>query len=956
MPLRTHLAALAVAACCLGLAADLRAGSDGSLRWQTLESAHFHIHFYQGEEPLAREFLAIAEEAYEELEKRFGFEPTERTHLVVVDDVDSANGLTMVVPYNHVVLYAYLPDAAGELGFWGDWKRILVYHELTHVFHLERVTGIFRIVNAIVGKTFLPNGAVPDWVTEGLAVNVESSIDSGGRIGSPLYSTYLRLAILEDSWLELDEVTGSPLALPRGSTPYLYGSYFVRWLAERFGVEKLTEYVEEQGGKFNPLSHNISARRIFGETFVHLYEEWHDALAAQVEAEMAPVRAAGIREGKRLAFASEYGPMPSWTDQGTLLWNQADGREVQRLAERLPDGTVRTLGACRGGCDRPTERDGRIFFASFQYLKTYYYYQDLMRLDREGGRTRLTEGRRTKDPSPSPDGSRIAYVSTVLGKARVEVAEADGQKPRTVYEGRGGLSWPSWSPDGNWLVFSEQQGGHTDLLLLELTTGELRNLTPGASVELHPTFAPDGRHVVFSSSRSGIYNLYAMDLSEGCTRQLTNVVGAAWMPTVHPDGDRVAYASYHSDGYWLHEVPLLDPACEPLDFAAPPPHPSPGAPPPAKPAELVDEEPSRYNAVKHCYPRQWRPSFFAADANLTVWGLETWGNDPVGHLSYTLSGQYNTDTGDGSATASLSIDAWYPAISLFGGYYRSTLWAKANDAYQDYRESDWYGSLALTFPFRQTGYSFSLSAGYAFEHFTGGIIGPWEFDPGSTEPYFPEEGNLGSVYTSLSFDNTESYGYSVTTEQGWQAATEMRLSSPIIGSNWTEYQVKWRLTRYNRLYFLDHHVVKLGYRGGWAGGRETFLRKFGIGGYPDQDIFADLLDGVGMGGNYLRGYPPGVMRGRQYHYGSLDYFFPLWRIRRGWQTFPIFIKDLYVDLFGNGAAAFDEFDIGKFLWGAGAELRLKILVSYNLPFTLTVGTAYGFQEPGEFQTYFLLGQ
>ena len=935
-----------------------QAGSDGRLRWYTLKSDHFFIHYYEQEETLAREFLALAEEAYEFLTEEFEFEPSEKCHLVLVDDVDSANGLTLVVPYNHVVLYSYVPDAIDELGFWGDWKRIVIYHELVHIFHLDHVTGIYRIINYVLGKTFLPNGAVPDWFTEGLAVNVESRLGVGGRIGSPLYSSYLRLAVAEDALLQLDEITGTPLTLPRGTIPYLYGAYFMHWLAQRSGTDKLFEYVREQGGKLNPLSLNISARRIFGDTFVALYKEWQEALTRSMNGQITAIlEDGGLREGAKLLFAGEYAPNPSFAPDGSLLWRSANGRRTQLLMKLTPDGEVIKLTHCRGGCDRPQQNAaGDIHFSVHQYHRTYYYFQDLYRFHPDQGRSQLTEGLRVKNPAISPNGRLAAFIRTSQGQSTLVVQSLEDGLLEALYSCPGGLAWPAWSPDGQAIAVQQQHNGNTDILLITRRTGTYENLTPGPSVEAQPTFSPDGRLLLFSSSRTGVLNLYALDLESRCSRQLTNVIGAAYSPTVHPDGTRVVYASYHNDGYYLYEVPLNGQECTAIDFSTPPPHPAPEGGPPVEYGQVLAAKPKRYNPFRFGYPRQWTPSFLTGSFDLTLVGLDVTGNDPVGHLFWSVASQLNTQNLDSSTSASVSINAWYPTISLFGGYYRNTFWAKPDDAYRDYRENDWYGSISLSFPFRRTGYYTALAMGYTFEHFTGSIIDDWEFDPGSTEPYFPLEGNLGSMYTSLSFDNTESYSYSVTTERGISAATELRLSSPLLGSNWTEYNIKWRLTGYLPMPWLNHHVLKGLVKGGWAGGRKAYMRKFSVGGYPDQDIIADLIEGVGMAGTFLRGFPPGAMRGRQYHFAALDYMFPLWRIRRGFQTWPVFFKDLYVDLFGNTAAAFKAFDFNEFLVGAGAELRLKVLLSYNLPFTLIAGAAYGFQQPGGFQYYFFLGQ
>lgn len=937
-----------------------QAGSDGSLRWRTLRSEHFFMHYYQGEEPLAREFLAIGEEAYAYLAGEFGFEPSETGHLVLVDDMDSANGLTLVVPYNVIVLFAYVPDSAGELGFWGDWKRILMYHELVHTFHLERVRGFLRAINWVLGKTFLPNSAMPTWFIEGLAVSFESSLGIGGRVGSPLYESYMRLAVHENAFLTMDEMTGSPLKLPRGSIPYLYGSYFMSWLRERAGGdnESFARFVSEQARKFNPFSLNISARRIFGKTFVELYGEWKAELSARMQLTVDVVEAQGVVEGERLTFAGEVLPMPSYTPDGTILWLSATGRDTRQLREYLPGGKTRRITWCRGDCDRPQQTaGGEIFYSTFNYLKTYYYYQDLMRHDRKEERTeRLTQGLRVKDPSPSPDANEVAFVRTALGHSSLVVRSLEDGVERVLLESDGGLAWPAWSPDGRLLAVSSHVDGLVDLLLVDKSSLEVRNLTPGVSMEVQPVFAPDGRKILFSSSRSGIFNIYSHDFESGCTVQLTNVIGGAYSPTVHPNGSKVAFASFHHDGYYLHELPLGGGECIAEAFSGEPGHRPPGGRPELDLSAQSGLESSRYNPFRHVYPRSWMPSFLADSWNSTVFGADVYGSDPVGLLYINLGGRYNTENHDSTTALSFSIDAWYPSISFYLGYYRDTLWARPDDDWTDYRERDVYSSVAVRFPFYQTNYLLSLSMGYAFEHFTGEIVDQWEFDPGSTQPYFPVQGNLGTAYTGLSYDSTESYAYSTTTEKGVRASTELRLSSPFLGSNWTEYHVKWRLTRYTPMPWLNHHVLMTHLRGGWAGGRDQFMRKFSVGGYPDQDVVSDMLYGTVMGGTYLRGYPPLAKRGRQYHFATADYYFPIWRIRRGIQTFPIFLKDIYADVFGNGGAAFNDFDFGQFLWGAGAELRLKFVVGYHLPFTLIVGSAYGFQEPGGFSTYFMVGQ
>ncbi|WP_346621626.1 alpha/beta fold hydrolase [Blastococcus montanus] len=63
-------------------------------------------------------------------------------------------------------------------------------------------------------------------------------------------------------------------------------------------------------------------------------------------------------------------------------------------------------------------------------------------------------------PAPSPDGSRLAYVTDRSGLPRLEVAALDGATPPAVVSGPGQeVVCVAWSPDGAWLAYLVSPGG-----------------------------------------------------------------------------------------------------------------------------------------------------------------------------------------------------------------------------------------------------------------------------------------------------------------------------------------------------------------------------------------------------------------------------------------------------------------------------------------------------------------
>src|SRR5256886_4333405 len=121
---------------------------------------------------------------------------------------------------------------------------------------------------------------------------------------------------------------------------------------------------------------------------------------------------------------------------------------------------------------------------------------------------RLTVGRFSDNLSPtySPDGQRIAFVSTRPGLPQVYVMAADGTDQQLFapfdYGVTGSSNAPDWSPDGQSVAFHRDVGGTLQVFVLDARTRAVRQLTSLGRNE-DPTWAPDSRHVAFVSDRSG---------------------------------------------------------------------------------------------------------------------------------------------------------------------------------------------------------------------------------------------------------------------------------------------------------------------------------------------------------------------------------------------------------------------------------------------------------------------
>ncbi|HWZ57691.1 MAG TPA: hypothetical protein VNW46_01850, partial [Gemmatimonadaceae bacterium] len=193
----------------LGVAAagTVQAQTDPSVRWETIRTAHFYVHFSPPLEEQGRRLAVNAERAYTALARELT-PPRGPIDIVLADNVDFTNGQATPVPTNRIILYAHPPVDDQTLRYYGDWNALVIQHELTHIFHLDRTRGWWRIAQRIFGRNplFFPNLYTPAWLKEGLAVYYESRLTGFGRLAGTAHRTIAQAAAMDSDLPRLDQV------------------------------------------------------------------------------------------------------------------------------------------------------------------------------------------------------------------------------------------------------------------------------------------------------------------------------------------------------------------------------------------------------------------------------------------------------------------------------------------------------------------------------------------------------------------------------------------------------------------------------------------------------------------------------------------------------------------------------------------------------------------------------
>ncbi len=210
------------------------------------------------------------------------------------------------------------------LGDVDDWYLELLTHEYTHILHTDHIVGLPALVNRILGKTLAPNQVQPHWLLEGLAVLEESTYTSGGRLRSSMWNMWMRADVLEDNVATLDVFSNVPRRWPQGNIWYLYGSFFLQWIAETYGDQAIREMIDDYARQIVPYAINRSIRRATGRTFEELYRAWVDSMKRSCRAQADAIRARGLMEGQRVTHTGNSMEHPRWIPENAWRGHAGD--------------------------------------------------------------------------------------------------------------------------------------------------------------------------------------------------------------------------------------------------------------------------------------------------------------------------------------------------------------------------------------------------------------------------------------------------------------------------------------------------------------------------------------------------------------------------------------------------------------------------------------------------------
>ena len=247
-------------------------------KWKAIESDNFLLYYPNEKQELAVETLSLFEH-YRPFIKEYSGNDLDKFSIVLEDVGFNANGYAS--PLEKIGLYT------GSLGPSSPFQtkhflRLLTIHEMMHIAHLNYITGKQEQTQSIFGNLYYPNLYSPIWLTEGLAVNAESSISRyEGRLNDGKFNAYMQHHVHHNSQLKLADLFDTNYSYPLDKS-YLYGGLFFEYLIKEFGKDSVAEFIDQQSIQtwyilspaFPNLGIDKAAKQVFGKSFNALYRDY----------------------------------------------------------------------------------------------------------------------------------------------------------------------------------------------------------------------------------------------------------------------------------------------------------------------------------------------------------------------------------------------------------------------------------------------------------------------------------------------------------------------------------------------------------------------------------------------------------------------------------------------------------------------------------------------------------
>jgi len=876
--------------------------------WLQQSSENFSVSYLQKHQNKAIQVLRIAEQIHQKLFPFFKIKPETRTKIILLDDLDSLKAHQSTLEYGEIRLVMSPPTNIDIVELEDDWLRIFLAHEYSYILQMQLAQGTWR-------GLFISAEFTPAMLLEGVAIYLEKNNQlKTDRLSSSSFNMQMRMQVQSDQLLDLQKVIIKNREWPLTST-YLYGAYFIDYLAKKYGEERLLAFLTGYSQNiFSYIFLNDETTKVYGKEFLVLWQEFKQYLQNEFSEEISILNEQKV-DGKFISSSPFIQITANHADG--LLTNKVTGEDRHQIQQYHNNKWQSVTPTAQLQDMDSHAQAGLITTRNINYVDGHQLNDIFLYKDNHW--KRVSERGRFQHVRFMPSGKHIIATRIVSGLSELWLLDLDDHAIK-LWQGKENVILGEFdiAPSGDFVVASIKYPlSEWKLVKFDLNSKQWKNITQQNGHENSPEFMQDGT-LIYSANYTGVSNIYHIDLAKSEIQQWTNVVGGAFQP-IWQEGLGLVFQSYGENNYMTRHIinptslarfPLSNQQQNEKTFIS-------------YDDTIEISEPAAYSTWKTIQPHSWLPVAYVDEVR-SLLGLNTYGGDALGRHNYEVYAFWDAKNALSSYLFEYRYDNRW-RVAYFRDYkFKNVNLDQSQPHYQITTNQTYILQRNHLFTAWQDKLSLHAGISMSFDSLHS------RPDSIQTLPVIDGEATEITTGLALTFDNQEYYLN--VPSVGWGHYYDFTIEENILDSDFSgqKYQTQWRAT--------------------WdLPGRVTVLTRIAAG-YSTDDAKRYSLGGNNLknemslfdrNSQAIRGYDDIAMHGHIYATQRIELNAWLGRFERNWGLLPIGMGDIASTLFMDSGSAWDKGNRYDPITGIGAQIQIEFKLGYNYSLPINLGYAYG---------------
>ncbi len=567
------------------------------LKWKTLESKHFLVHYHDGTKKTAEEALKVAEFVYAPITDMYNYRPENKTSIIIKDTDDFSNGSAYFFD-NKIEIWANPLDF--DLRGSHRWVQNVITHEFVHIVQLgaslkynrhfpafyfqmmdyedeARSDVLHGYPNTIISYS-LPSVSVPPWFAEGVA----QFMYNGANFD--YWDTHrdmvLRDAFLNKKVFTIDQMSSFGKTGIGNEQIYIQGFSLASYIATNFG-EGIFSKISDEISKPYQYSFSAAVNKATGKKLDYIYDDWYHENLEKYQKQYDSI-SRSKKEGQILINEGIANLHPVWSpDESKFAYLSNKNKDyfgqtdlyVYNFSDSLSEKIISGVFSAPVWLD-----DSTLVFSKKskpnKYGSKYYdlYAYEIGQKEKEP--KRLTHGLRLTSPSIDREEKLLAAVGIKDGVSNIYMTsilnyiidELDSLKFNKITSFEKGEKIFSLSLHNKKIFFDIVKEHARDIYMYDIENNRYSSIEDEIWDDRDPFFYDS--NIIFSSDESGVFNLYRRN-KNGKVHCLSNLTGGGFMPSISKTG-KVLFSSYDKGGYnisILSDISTISTPPKHIDFS-----------------------------------------------------------------------------------------------------------------------------------------------------------------------------------------------------------------------------------------------------------------------------------------------------------------------------------------------------------------------------------------------------